>query len=161
MRKSIIPLLAVTALFIIMQKSDAEINMSITDSLETSNETSIESSVETSIETSLDSFDIPPFIGEKFIRYMEKPDKRPRGDKPPEKRFYVLEVSTDVMEGGIRRAMPFTTIVRNGKEYFVAFEVVTSFDSKEEVLKYAEENGVTDIDLSNYEDMSPETDDSD
>lgn len=142
--RNLIISLVVLAVMLIMVKSHAEDHYSSADSLD----------------TYLDSLLIPPYMGEKFIRYMEKPEKRRRDDTPVEKKFYVLEVSTDVMEGGIRRAMPFTSIIRNGEEYFVAFEVVTSFDTKEEVIKYAEENGITDIDLSNYEDVSPESNDS-
>lgn len=108
---------------------------------------------------SLETFDhIPPYLGEKFIRHMHRPDKKRFDEDPGPMRYYVLEVSTDVMEGGIRRAMPFTTIVRGGKEYFVAFEVVTSFETEEEVLKYAEENKITDIDLKGYIDVPEEED---
>jgi hypothetical protein len=90
---------------------------------------------------------------------MYKPDKRPRNkDEWGDKKYFVLEVSTDVMENGEMRAMPFTTITRDGEEFFVAFEVVTSFDTKEEVLKYAEENGITDIDLTDYNEDSPDED---
>lgn len=96
---------------------------------------------------------LPPMMGEKFIRYMHRPDKKRMDEDPGPMRYYVLEVSTDVMEGGIRRAMPFTTLVRGDEEFFVAFEVVTSFDTEEEVLKYAEENGITDIDLKGYIDV--------
>jgi hypothetical protein len=140
--KNIIISLIVLIVILFMVKSHAEEYSPLTDSLE----------------TELDSLDISPYLGEKFIRYMEKPEKKRRDDIPVEKKFYVLEVSTDVMEDGIRRAMPFTSIIRDGKEYFVAFEVVTSFDTKEEVLKYAEDNGITDIDLSNYEDVAPDSD---
>ena len=106
------------------------------------------------ISDSLETFDhIPPFLGEKFIRYMHRPDKKRIDEDPGPMRYYVLEVSTDVMEGGIRRAMPFTSIKRGDEEYFVAFEVVTSFETEEEVLKYAQENGITDIDLKGYIDV--------
>lgn len=108
---------------------------------------------------SLEMFDhIPPYLGEKFIRYMHRPDKKRMDEDPGPMRYYVLEVSTDVMEGGIRRAMPFTSIKRGDKEYFVAFEVVTSFETEEEVLKYAEENKITDIDLKGYIDVPEEED---
>ena len=120
------------------------------------------SSTTTEVKTNVasDSLDVPmdaPFMGQKFIRYMYKPDKRPR-DKSEwgDKKYFVLEVSTDRLPTGEMRAMPFTTIVWEGEEFFVAFEVVTSFDTKEEVLKYAEENGITDIDLTDYEEVSPE-----
>jgi hypothetical protein len=114
------------------------------------------------VSDSLETFDhIPPYLGEKFIRYMHRPDKKRFNEDPGPMRYYVLEVSTDVMEGGIRRAMPFTTIVRGGEEYFVAFEVVTSFETEEEVLKYAEENKVTDIDLKGYIDVPEQEDSSD
>ena len=110
---------------------------------------------ETRLVITTDSLEVPsaPFMGEKFIRYMHKPDKRRFNEDPGPMLYYVLEVSTDVMDGGIRRAMPFTSIVRDGEEYFVAFEVVTSFETEEEVLKYAEENGITDIDLKGYIDV--------
>ena len=94
-----------------------------------------------------------PFIGEKFIRYMHMPEKKRRDEDPGPMRYYVLEVSTDRMGNGEYRAMPFTSIERDGKEYFVAFELVTSFETEEEVLKYAEENGITDIDLKGYIDV--------
>ena len=120
-----------------------------------------ESHLISTVSDSLEMFDhIPPYLGEKFIRYMHRPDKKRFNEDPGPMRYYVLEVSTDVMEDGIRRAMPFTTIVRGGEEYFVAFEVVTSFETEEEVLKYADENKVTDIDLKGYIDV-PEEDSTD
>ena len=110
---------------------------------------------------SLDIYKIPPLIGEKFIRYMSAPDKRRPGEEPKPQKYYVLEVSTDVMGNGVRRAMPFIMLERGGEEYFVAFEVVTSFETEEEVLKYAEEHNITDIDLKDYSEDVPDEQDSD
>ena len=110
---------------------------------------------------SLDKYTPPPMMGEKFIRYMNAPDKRRPGEEPKPKKYYVLEVSTDVMENGVRRAMPFIMLERGGEEYFVAFEVVTSFETEEEVLKYAEEHNITDIDLKDYTEDVPDEQDSD
>lgn len=104
---------------------------------------------------SLDIYKIPPLMGEQFIRYMHPPDKRRPGEEPKPQRYYVLEVSTDVMENGERRAMPFIMLERGGEEYFVAFEVVTSFETEEEVLKYAEEHNITDIDIKDYSEDVP------
>ena len=140
MKKIILPLILyiILGVSLVMADSHENIDLALSDSLDINSHST-------------------PYIGEKFIRYMYKPDKRPRNkDEWGDKKYFVLEVSTDVMENGERRAMPFTTIVRDGEEYFVAFELVTSFDTKEEALKYAEENGITDIDLTDFEVDSPD-----
>ncbi len=116
------------------------------------------------IYNTVDSLEVdknPPMMGEQFIRYMSAPDKRRPGEEPKPKKYYVLEVSTDVMENGVRRAMPFIMLERDGEEYFVAFEVVTSFETEEEVLKYAEENNITDIDIKDYSEDVPDEQDPD
>lgn len=110
---------------------------------------------------SLDIYKLPPMMGEQFIRYMHPPDKRRPGEEPKPQKYYVLEVSTDVMENGERRAMPFIMLERGGEEYFVAFEVVTSFETEGEVLKYAEEHNITDIDLKDYSEDVPDEQDPD
>lgn len=120
--------------------------------------------IEVKSEITKDSLDFNshtnPYIGEQFIRYTYEPDKKPHNkDEWGDKKFFVFEVASDITEHGEYKAMPFTMILRDGVEYFVAFEVVASFDTKEEVLKYAEENGITDIDLTDYSEVpSPDED---